>query len=149
MQQQVDVAPEPVDLGADGVDEERHVVVHDLDDGVLERPASFLGGWIEEPDVWFPRLPHFAEFPERERAAEECVEGGVDDVVGCDEGEIAPHELRCALGLVGADAVSRLGRKTLHEVDFSVFGGDSHREAVILSWAFPARSAAACRRLEG
>ena len=39
MQQEVDLALAALDLRADGVDEERHVVVDDLDDGVLETPA--------------------------------------------------------------------------------------------------------------
>src|SRR5207245_10081939 len=107
-------------------DEERQFVVHDLDDRVLERPAVFLDRRIEKAHLRAAGLPLFSELPKRERAAEESVEGGVDDVVGRDEREEPPDEMRGALHLLRPNSTSRLRRQALDQIGFSLFGGEGH-----------------------
>ena len=135
VQQEMDVALALIDFRGHGVDQKRHVVVDDLDDCVLERPAVFLDGRIEEADLRRTRLALLPEFPERKRTANERVEGRVDDVVRSDEGEVAPDEMRGALGVIRTDPIPGLGREALDEVDFPVFRGDGHLRREILSRA--------------
>ena len=132
MQQQVDGAIEAVQLCADGVDEEWHVVVDDLDDGVLERPTLRLHGGTEQANVRLARLAMLAELPQRQRAAQQRVEGGVDDVFRRNEREVAPDELLGAIGLIVRNPRPRLGGQSVDEVCFSVFWGHV-REVIIVS----------------
>ena len=131
MQQQMDVAPQSRDLGADGVDEERHVVVHDLDDGVLEAPAVGFDSGIEEAHFRRADLTDFAELPERERAAEEGLEGGIDNVVGRDEREVAANEGGGALGLVLTDSFLCLGSKPIDEIGLALLRGHGHESRLL------------------
>jgi hypothetical protein len=127
VQQQVDLAVAAVDLGADGVDEERHVVVHDLDQRVLESPAGLLGARVVEADLGRTGRALRAEVPQRERGAEERLGGGVDDVVGRDVREVAAHEVLDARGLVGRDAAASFGRQPVDEVDLALFSSHGHQ----------------------
>ncbi len=142
----MDVALAAVELRGDGVDEERHVVVDDLDDGVLEGPPVGLDGGVEEADLRRTRFALLAKLPERQRSTEERVEGAVDDVVGRDEGEIAPDEVLHALGLVRPQAVARLGDEAIHEVGFTVFGCQSHARANHIGGPYRRPGAAATER---
>jgi hypothetical protein len=126
VEQEVDGALAPVDLHADGVDQERHVIVDDLDDGVLERPAVLLGGRVEDAHFRFAGRALPAELPQRQSAAEEGLQGGVDDVVGSDEGEVTAEELVDALGLARADAPTRLGHQPLDEIRLALLGCKCH-----------------------
>ena len=124
MKKQMDLPLAPVDLGADGVDEERHVVVHDFEDGVLERPAVRLDRRIEETDFRLAGLTLGAELPERQCAAEQRVRRGVDDVVGCNEGEVAADEVLGAVSKILPGRGCALRRRA----------GRPDRSCVVLRW---------------
>ncbi len=126
VQEEMDLALAAVDLRAHGVDEERHVVVDDLEDRVLESPTIRLGGRIEETYLRRARRALRAELPQRQSAAEERVEGGVDDVVGSDVREIASDKMLCALSLIGRNATASLRRQPVDEIDLALFCCDGH-----------------------
>src|SRR3954453_11254953 len=131
MQQQMNVASKARDLGADGIDEERHVVVDDLDDGVLETPAISVDGGIEEPHFGSTDVADFAELPERKRRAEERLERGVDDVVGSDEREVAPDELLGTIRFIAADSFLCFGSKPLDEIGLALLRGHGHESRLL------------------
>ena len=134
MQQQMDLAVAAIHLRGDGVDEEWHVVVHDLDDGVLEVPAVLVGGGIEEADVGLAGIALRAELPERQSAAEEGLEGGVDHVVGRDVGEVAAHEMLDAIRLIGGNAAASFRGEPVDEIDLALFSSHRHGVSKTLPW---------------
>ena len=79
---QVDAAPEPVQLRAHRVDEERHVVVDDLDDGVRRRPAVLLELGCVDANPRLAALAAGAEVQMRQRGAVEVADAALQQVVG-------------------------------------------------------------------
>src|SRR4051794_20396172 len=131
MQQQMNVASKARDLGADGIDEERHVVVDDLDDGVLETPTIRVDGGIEEPHFGSTDVADFAELPERKRRAEERLERGVDDVVGSDKREVTPDELLGTIRFIAANSFLCFGSKPLDEIGLALLRGHGHESRLL------------------
>jgi len=66
------------------VDEERHVVVDDLDHGVPHRPAVLRRGRAEHPHAGGARGRHAAELPVRQRRAGQVVGAARGQIVGVD-----------------------------------------------------------------
>ncbi len=95
---EVDRPPVPAHLHRDRVDEERHVVVHDLDDGVRRLPAVLLQGRRVDVHLELAGPPNAREAPVRERRPGEVELAPVDQVLGSD------------VGVVGADEPLDVGR---------------------------------------
>ncbi len=107
----MDRAPEPGELSADGVDEERHVVRDDLDDGVPGRPAVFLDGRAERPDVGAALGPLRGQATVRHGGAVEVDRVSVDQVLGGDVPVVAVQEagVVSAGGAPGPGVLPHLG----------------------------------------
>ena len=99
---------------------------------MLEPPAVFFDGRIEEADFRLPRLALHAEFVEGERAAEEGVDGGVDDVLGRDVREETSNEVLDGVGKVGGDARTGLARQPVDEVDLPLFSSQCHGSSCLV-----------------
>ncbi len=79
---QVEAAAVPGDLHRDRVDEERHVVVHELDDGVRRLPAVLFEGRVVDAHLQLARQPLLHQAPVRERRAGELVRRAGGEVLG-------------------------------------------------------------------
>jgi hypothetical protein len=73
--------PVAIDLHRHRIDQERHVVVDDLDDRVRRLPAVFLEGRIEHADPGVPRLPLAREVPVRQRSPVEVGGLSLDEIL--------------------------------------------------------------------
>ena len=73
MDHQMDGKALAVQLGGDRIDQERHVVVDDLDHGMAALPAMLVKLRMVDPDAGGPRLPLAAELPDRQCGAVELV----------------------------------------------------------------------------
>ena len=100
---QMDGQPECVQRSGERVDEERHVVVDDLDDGVAGVPAVLVIVRVIGPDLGGTRRPLGAEMPEAEGGTVQVVGLLADDVVGRD------------VPVVEADEALRVGRLFLRQ----------------------------------
>ena len=106
-----------VELGAHGIDQERHVVVDHLDDGVVRLPAVSFQGGVVDPDLGPPAPAGLREVPVRERGAVEVARAAVGQILRRHRFVITAHE---ALGLVSAirrQAVVQQADDPLDELD--------------------------------
>ena len=123
-----DVQAEPVagELGRQRVGQERHVVGHDLHDGVRGGEPVLVEGGGEHRDLRLARRPVTREAQVRERRAEEIGHGAGDEVLGrdplvvpLDEREEEPellrrHPFQRVLADVLDDSRSSVGRHRVH-----------------------------------
>ena len=123
-----DVQAEPVagELGRQRVGKERHVVGHDLHDGVRGGEPVLVEGGGDDRDLGLAGQPVMREAQVRERRTEEVGHGARDEVldrdplvVPLDEGEEEPdlvgrHPLLRVLADVLEDTRSFVGRHCLH-----------------------------------
>ena len=78
---QVDLQAELIERRGHRIDQERHVVVDDLDDGMGRLPALFLGLRAVDPDLGDPERPGLAVAPQGQGGAIEVVRFLAQDVV--------------------------------------------------------------------
>src|SRR6185369_15015595 len=83
-------------------DQERHVVIHDLDDRVRRLPAMLLDRWIEGPDASVRRIAAAGEIPVRERGAVQIGGSAFGEIFGIDLTVVTLDE--------GSDGVALRGR---------------------------------------
>ena len=88
----MDAAPAPGQLIGDGVDQERHVVGHDLDDRVAARPAVLLDRRGVHPDVRGALGAALGEAVVRDRGAEGVHRVAVGEVFRCGVQVVALEE---------------------------------------------------------
>ena len=81
-----------VELVGDRVDQERHVVVHDLHDGVAALESMVGGCRVEDPDLGHARQPAAGEGQQRDGGAGALVRGGGHEVLVGDAAEEAAGE---------------------------------------------------------
>ena len=118
--QQVDGQLLAIDRVDDRIDQERHVVVDDLDHRMGREPAVFFLGRVVDPDLRRPGEALAHEAPDREGGAIEVVGRGLEQEIGAQIVEILAHETlgrrRLALELVAGlidDAGDDLGLQVL------------------------------------
>ena len=92
MDDQVDLDVEPVQLRAHGVDEEGHVVVHDLHDRVRRAPALLFEARAVGPDLGSAGRTLLGETPDCQRRAVEVVGTDVGQVDRWNPGVELPDE---------------------------------------------------------
>ena len=92
------------------IDEERHVVIDDLDDRVTRVPAIGRGARIESPQLRLSRLALLRELPERQRRAVEILCAAADEIVGRDMIVELRDETLDEDGIAGAQARCREAR---------------------------------------
>jgi hypothetical protein len=83
------------------VDEERHVVVDDLDDRVRRLPAMLFDRRIERAHLCLAALAFAGEVPMGERGAVQVDQLPLGEVVGIDLPIVVAHERRQCLALLG------------------------------------------------
>ncbi len=81
-----------VDFHRDRIDQERHVVVDDLDDRVRRLPAVVLDRRIEDAHPGVARLALAGEVPVRERRAIEIGRRPLGEILGIDLAEVTDDE---------------------------------------------------------
>ena len=81
-----------VDFHRHRIDEERHVVVDDLDDRVRRLPAVLLDRRIEDAHAGVARLALAREVPVRQRRAVQVGRRALGEVLGIDLAEVADDE---------------------------------------------------------
>ncbi len=94
----------PQHLHLHGVDEERHVVVDDLDDRVRRLPALLVDRGVEHPHLRFAGCPRRGDLPERPDRTVEIERLALDHVLGIEPREVGPAQLLevRALARIGA-----------------------------------------------
>ena len=97
---EVDAASQPVELHAHRVDEERHVVVDDLDDRVPGGPAVLLELRRVDADLGLPRGAPCAEVELGERGAVEVRRAALEEVLGGDRAVVDADQCFEPRGLV-------------------------------------------------
>jgi hypothetical protein len=143
---EVDAAAEPGQLHAHGVDEERHVVVHDLDDGVGRLPAVLLELRRVGADLRLAGRVLRAEAPERDRSAVEVRDFVLEQVLGR-HGAVQEADQRLEpRGLLLGELRSRVLDDLLDQTGFRLVRLQRHGS--ILSLDSCSASAAALSRSE-
>jgi hypothetical protein len=94
---EVDGAVHSLELGGHRVDEERHVVGDDLDDGVPAGPALLLDLGVVDGDVGGAHGSPLRELAVREGGAEQVLRCPREQVLGGDVAVVGPQELLDAL----------------------------------------------------
>ena len=82
----------PVDFHRHRIDEERHVVVDDLDDRMRRLPAVLLDRRVEDTHARLARIALAGEIPVRQRRAVEIGRSPRGKILGVDLTEVADHE---------------------------------------------------------
>src|SRR5690242_1043026 len=90
-----------VDLHRHRIDQERHVVVDDLDDRMGRLPAVLFEAGIEDPDPRLARLALAGEVPVRQGRAVEIGRLALGEVLGIDVLEVAEDEMLYGRALRG------------------------------------------------
>ena len=101
---------------ANGVDEEGHVVIDDLDDRVMHGPAMLLAARIERAQLGLARLALLRELPERERRAVEILGAAADEIGARDvivelREEALDHDRAARAEPLGGEARDRFQRR--------------------------------------
>ncbi len=118
--QQVDRDFAAIERVGDRIDEERHVVVDDLHDGVAAHEAV-VGGRVEDPHLGDAGQPAAGEGEQGDRRAGPLVDRGGGEVLVGDPAEQAAGDLRGLLaagrqggGTDGVEAIDAWGHRTGH-----------------------------------
>ena len=82
MDHELDAAAAALEAGRHRVDEERHVVVDDLDHRVRGGPGVAAGAGVVDPDRGLARSPPAAQAPDRMRGAEQILRRQRADILG-------------------------------------------------------------------
>ena len=123
---QVDLDVEPVQLRGHGVDQEGHVVVHDLHDRVGRAPAVLLESRAVGPDPGRAGRAFLGEAPDRQGRAVEVVDGDVGQVDRRHVG-IEPLDEGLDRGpAVGVHALPDPLQDPIQKVDLKLFRPCSH-----------------------
>src|SRR5690606_33960876 len=123
---------------SDRVDQERHVVVDDLDHRASARPAvAFLGG-IEYPQAGRAWLARLQQRPGRKRRADQRGFAHREHVVGRRAGKELFDEAAGVAHLATPGLPSTAGGESLDEGGFRLFGPLQHHSVLSLA-AAPAR----------
>jgi hypothetical protein len=126
---QVDAAAAPVQLHADRVDEERHVVGHDLDGRVGGLPAVLLEARVVDAHLRRAGRPLAREVERADREAVQIERVAVGHVLGGDPAVELPRERFGQLGigpvqLLAHTRAHRLGQRLLGILDLHLSCGD-------------------------
>ena len=116
----------PIDFHRHRVDQERHVVVHDLDDRVRRLPAVLLDRWIEDTDAGVRRIAPAREVPVRQRGAVQIGRRPFGEIFGIDLTVVAQDERRERIALLGGDLRLHQPEHFLEALRAAEFGGYRH-----------------------
>src|SRR3546814_13468025 len=101
MDDEVDRVAASVEFGGDRIDQERHVVVDDLNDGMRRLPTILAQRRVMDADFCGGRRPFVSEAEHREGAAVQYFGTDTEDVARRDVGIEAADELLCQRRRVG------------------------------------------------
>jgi len=90
----------PVQLGGDGIDQKRHIVIDDLDNRMRAGKVPLaVGGAIEDPHLCLIFLPGLNMIPGRKREAEKRLFIGIENIFRRNIGVVPLHEKPGALSI--------------------------------------------------
>ena len=95
-----------------GVDQERHVVVDDLDDRVRRLPAVLIHRGVEHAHLGLPRFPGSRELPQRANCTVQVEHVPLAQVLGVDAGEVGLRERQQGVALVLGCALAQQRQRT-------------------------------------
>jgi hypothetical protein len=138
---QADPGVRAVQLGRHRVDEEGHVVVHDLDDGVGRPPAVLFQPWVVDPHLRLVGRALLREPEQGQRRPVEVVGRLVDDVVGRHVGVEQPQEGLGDPRALGLQALADPFDGLLDQIGFELFGAARHLDPPLRGWKQPLSTA--------
>lgn len=129
---EVDSEAVTVELHGDTVDEKRHVVGDDLDDGMRRLPAMLLQMRVVDPHLAAAGLAGFGEAEMGERRAVEVGHLALGDVGRCDITKVATHEGAGQRRVLAPELRLDLGDDSIDQLAFLFFRWQRHRLAPLL-----------------
>ena len=132
MNGEVDREAVAVELHGDTVDEKRHVVGDDLDDGMGRLPAMLLQMRVVDAHLAGARLAGLGEAEMGERRAVEVGHLALGDVGRCDIPKVATHEGAGQCRVLGPELRLDLGDDSIDQLVFLLFRWQRHRLAPLL-----------------
>jgi hypothetical protein len=124
--QQVQRVALPVHLHGHGIDEERHVVVHDLDHRVGARPAVLLDARVVDADLGRARVEPPRERELRQRRPVQVFRVAVREILGIDLVVVLADEGPCFLGGGGLETLVCEAQDLLQESLLLLVAGEVH-----------------------
>ena len=132
MDREVDADAVAVDLHGHAVDQERHVVVDDLDHGVGRLPAMLLQMRVVDAHLGGARWAGFGEAEMGDGGAVEVEHLAGRDVARCHVTEVAAREERGQLVFIGIEPGFDLADDGLDQLTFLLFCAPSHRSLPLM-----------------
>ena len=126
MDDEMDAQTVPRQLDREAVDQERHVVIDDLDHGVGRLPAVLLELGVVDTDLRLARRAFLAEAQLRQCRTVEIERVTFGQIFGRDIAEVGPYEPLGDPGLVAGQTGGQLGGKPVDDLGLALLRARCH-----------------------